>query len=172
MKISNEFDSIMGFAREEAMRTGCYGIGTDHLMLGLLRQPSSSAKDALKDLGVDAAACKSAIEAPLFHEHSIPFEDAEKVRLDGDAGNTVSLAIAEAIADGSDEAGAIHLLRAICKQQNCRSGEYLRSSGVNPRTISSVCKPSGRKKALDTPVSSAQMNRLLGAIRINTKNPS
>lgn len=174
MKISKEFDSIIGFAREEAMRTGSYSIGTDHLLLGLLRHSGNGAKDALRELGVDPATCKRDIESRLFHEHSIPFGDTDKVRLDEESGAAVSLAIAEAIADGSDEAGAIHLLKAICKQEGCRSGEYLRRAGVNSRTIAGVCSsaPSGKEKTMNTPVSPAQMGRLLYSIRINTKTPS
>ncbi len=174
MKISKEFDSIIGFAREEAMRTGSYSIGTDHLLLGLLRHTGNAAKDALRELGVDPATCKRDIEGRLFHEHSIPFEDTDKVRLGEESGAAVSLAIAEAMADGAEEAGAIHLLRAICKQEGCLSGEYLRRAGVNSRTIAGVCSPAPTEKenGLNTPVSPAQMGRLLSAIRINTKTPS
>lgn len=31
IKISDELNSIIRYAREEAMRTGSYGIGPDHL---------------------------------------------------------------------------------------------------------------------------------------------
>ncbi len=31
IKISDELNTIIGYAREEALRTGSYGIGPDHL---------------------------------------------------------------------------------------------------------------------------------------------
>ena len=43
MKISDELNLIVRYAREEAMRTGSYGIGTDHLVLGILRHADNNA---------------------------------------------------------------------------------------------------------------------------------
>ena len=37
IRISEELNSIINYAREEAMRTGSYGIGPDHLFLGIIR---------------------------------------------------------------------------------------------------------------------------------------
>ena len=42
MRISDELNLIVRYAREEAMRTGSYGIGVDHLVLGILRQDRKS----------------------------------------------------------------------------------------------------------------------------------
>ena len=36
IKVTEELNRIINYAREEAMRTGSYGIGPDHLMLGLI----------------------------------------------------------------------------------------------------------------------------------------
>ena len=100
MKISEEFDQIVGFAREEAMRTGSYSIGADHLLLGLLRHGSNDAVKAMKDCGMDTCACKKELDSRIFHEHSIPYEHEDEVRLNREGSNTVSLAIAEAMKDG------------------------------------------------------------------------
>ena len=37
IKISRELNIIINFARDEAMRTGSYGISPDHLLLGIIR---------------------------------------------------------------------------------------------------------------------------------------
>ena len=113
MKISDEFDAIVGFAREEAMRTGSYSIDADHLFLGILRHGSNRAVEVLRSLGVDTATCKSEIDSRIFHEHSIPYGSEDDIRLGREGSNTVSLAIAEAIADGAEEAGAMHILKAV-----------------------------------------------------------
>ena len=47
MRIAEELNDIVKYAREEAMRTGSYGIGVDHLMLGLLRHAENNACRAL-----------------------------------------------------------------------------------------------------------------------------
>ena len=43
IKFSNEMLSILGYARDEAMRTGSYGVGADHIVLGLLRHRDNNA---------------------------------------------------------------------------------------------------------------------------------
>ena len=53
IKISDQLNGIIKYAREEAMRTGSYGIGPDHLFLGLIRHEDNTAFRALRDLGLD-----------------------------------------------------------------------------------------------------------------------
>ena len=43
IKISDELNDIIRYARDEAMRTGSYGIGPDHLFLGILRHGENAA---------------------------------------------------------------------------------------------------------------------------------
>ncbi len=168
MKISEEFDAIVGFAREEAMRTGSYSIGADHLFLGLLRHSSNAAVQSLEAAGIDLQQCKQSLDALLFHEHSIPFSMEDEVRLGRDAQSTVNLAIAEAMAEGAPEAGAMHLLRAICKQDGCHSGIYLKNKGYSARPVRKKEKP-----ATGAPeVSADEMQRLFATIRINNSIPS
>lgn len=166
MKISEEFDQIVGFAREEAMRTGSYSIGPDHLFLGLLRHGSNDAVRAMKGCGLDTCACKKDLDSRIFHEHSIPMGHEEQVRLDRDGSSTVSLAIAEAMKDGAAEAGAIHLLKAISKQERCWSGELLRKAGL------SFAPGTKKPAAKGTEPDFKTMSRLLSSIKINTKMPS
>jgi ATP-dependent Clp protease ATP-binding subunit ClpC len=164
MKISDEFDTIVGFAREEAMRTGSYSIDADHLFLGILRHGSNPAVETLRSLGVDVASCKAEIDSMIFHEHSIPFGSEDDIRLGREGSNTVSLAIAEAIAEGADEAGAMHILKAVCKQEKSRSSEYLRRRGLC-NGIFSKGKP-GRSKCSND-ISPKELGLLISAIRIN-----
>ena len=53
IKISDELNNIIRYAREEAMRTGSYGIGPDHLFLGMMRQGDNEACKVLINMGVD-----------------------------------------------------------------------------------------------------------------------
>ena len=164
MKISQEFDAIIGFAREEAMRTGSYSIEADHLFLGILRHGSNPAVEAMRSLGVDTAACKAEIDAMVFHEQGIPFGAEDGIRLGREGNNTVSLAIAEAMAEGAAEAGALHLLKAICKQENCNSSEYLRRRGISGRSFGKEkesvhkCEPELSKKNMAILLSTINLN--------------
>ena len=53
IKISDELNDIIRYARDEAMRTGSYGIGPDHLFLGILRHGENAACKVIVGLGVD-----------------------------------------------------------------------------------------------------------------------
>ena len=66
MKISDELNLIVRYAREEAMRTGSYGIGTDHLVLGILRHADNNACRALRGLGADPEEMKQFIDVHIF----------------------------------------------------------------------------------------------------------
>ena len=168
MKISKEFDAIVGFAREEAMRTGSFSIEADHLFLGILRHGSNSAVEALRSSGIDTMDCKREIDTLIFHDLGIPYGREDDVRLGREGSNTVSLAIAEAIADGAEETGAIHLLKAICKQEDSRSSEYLRRRGLNGSSFS--LKGINNKKAENsgTALGKKEIAILLSTININT----
>ena len=65
ISISDELNSIVNYAREEAMRTGSYGIAPDHLFLGILRHRENSATDTLKGLGIDVEEMKQFIQRIL-----------------------------------------------------------------------------------------------------------
>ena len=52
IQISDQLNGIIQYAREEAMRTGSYGIGPDHLFLGMMRQADNEACKVLVGLGV------------------------------------------------------------------------------------------------------------------------
>lgn len=168
MKISEEFDTIVGFAREEAMRTGSYSIEADHLFLGILRHGSNAAVEALKSRGIDAAECKSEIDSLIFHEHSIPYSNEDDIRLSREGSNTVNLAIADAIAEGAQEAGALHLMKAVCKQQGSRSSEYLRRHGLCSQDFGE--RPAARKK-VEVDTGRKEMTILLSTVgRTSDKN--
>ncbi|MBR5925239.1 MAG: hypothetical protein IKZ60_07220 [Bacteroidales bacterium] len=166
MKISKEFDAIVGFAREEAMRTGSFSIEADHLFLGILRHGSNSAVEAMRVSGIDTADCKREIDTLIFHDMGIPYGREDDVRLGREGSNTVSLAIAEAIADGAEETGAIHLLKAICKQDKSHSSEYLRRRGLNSSSFS-LRKIDGQKQEQPS-LSRKEIAILLSTINLNT----
>ena len=165
MKISEEFDAIIGFAREEAMRTGSFTIDADHLFLGILRHGGNSAVDALRSSGIDTAACKEEIDTLIFHEHSIPFGNEDDIRLGREGSNTVSLAIADAMSEGADEAGALHLLKSICRQERSRSSEYLRRRGIDSKCFG-TSNDKGAK--CDNELGKKEISILLSTINLNT----
>ena len=69
IKISEELNAIINYARQEAMRTGSYGIGPDHLFLGMLRHEDNTACQVLSQLDTDLQEFKRFIDSKIFCVH-------------------------------------------------------------------------------------------------------
>ena len=115
IKISRELNVIMNFARDEAMRTGSYGISPDHLFLGIIRHKDNEAARILQALGVDLDEFKQFIDEKIRTDKYIPFSEFEKVSLSRGAYNILSLTILEATRSMTDIVRPEHLLLALCK---------------------------------------------------------
>ena len=115
IKFSQEMISVAGFAREEAMRTGHYGIDADHLMLGLLRHGDNDACRALADAGIDLDALKDDIDKSIFMDRSIPYFDMDRVNLTEGAVGVLTGAGYEALKSGTRFIAPAHLLLSILR---------------------------------------------------------
>ena len=131
IKISDELNNIIRYAREEAMRTGSYGIGPDHLFLGMMRQRDNDACKVLIALGVDIDAFKRFIDSHIFTNESIPYSEADKISFSRYAQNVLSITVMEASKMNSSEAGSLHLLLALCRTTENYGQAYLRQHGVD-----------------------------------------
>ncbi len=72
IKISDELNGIISYSREEAMRTGSYGIGPDHLFLGIIRHVDNRAYEILTALDVLPSELKKFIDTRIFTNEHIP----------------------------------------------------------------------------------------------------
>ncbi|MCS7013032.1 MAG: ATP-dependent Clp protease ATP-binding subunit [Chloroherpetonaceae bacterium] len=70
---SSGVQSALRFSREEALRLGHDYIGTEHLLLGLLRDRDNVAVKSLENLGVDIDALKKSIEDVVGRSSGVPF---------------------------------------------------------------------------------------------------
>ncbi|MBQ6284284.1 MAG: ATP-dependent Clp protease ATP-binding subunit, partial [Bacteroidales bacterium] len=131
IKISDELNSIIRYAREEAMRTGSYGIGPDHLFLGMMRQGDNDACKIMAALGIDIDAFKRFIDSHIFTNESIPYSEADKISFSRYAQNVLSITVMEASKMNSEEATSLHLLLALCRTTENYGQAYLRQHGVD-----------------------------------------
>ncbi len=128
--ISNELSSIINFSREEAMRTGSYGISADHLFLGILRHRENTAVDSLRGLGIDIDDMKQFIDDKIFTNEHIPYEEIDKITFSRSCQNVLSFTVLEATRLRSAQASSQHLLLALCKVENSYGLAYLRDMGI------------------------------------------
>ena len=131
MRISDELNLMVWYAREEAMRTGSYGIGVDHLMLGILRHADNNACRALRGLGADPEEMKQFIDMHIFRQGSIPYSDADQVVLSRSAQSLLNLTILEATRLKHAETDGSHMLLAVCRTDGNYSQVFLKNHGVN-----------------------------------------
>ena len=131
MRISDELNLIVRYAREEAMRTGSYGIGIDHLVLGILRHADNDACRTLRGLGADPEEMKQFIDMHIFRQGSIPYCDADQVVLSRSAQSLLNLTILEATRLKHAETDGSHLLLAVCRTEGNYSQVFLKNRGIN-----------------------------------------
>ena len=140
LQVSGELNNIINYAREEAMRTGSYGIGTDHLYLGVIRDAENKAFTCLRGLGIDTDEMKQFIDARIFTNETIPYSELDKISFSRQAQNVLSLTVMEASRMKSPQAGAQHLLLALTRMTESYGQVYLRQRGVDYGRLLSYMK--------------------------------
>ena len=143
IRISDELNDIIRYARDEAMRTGSYGIGPDHLFLGLLRHGENAAFKAIVGQGIDADNFKRFIDSHIFTNEPIPYSEAEKISFTRYAQNVLSITVLEASKQGAVEANSLHLLLALCRTTENYGQAYLRQHGVDYGRLLSYMRDEG-----------------------------
>ena len=131
ISISDELNSIINYSREEAMRTGSYGIAPDHLFLGILRHRENSATDALIGTGADVEELKQFIDSRIFTNEHIPYSDIDKVTFSRGTQNVLSFTILEATKLRSRQAAPQHLLLALMRANGSYGCSYLNDMGID-----------------------------------------
>ncbi len=131
IRISDELNAIINYSREEAMRTGSYGIAPDHLMLGILRHGDNTATDILRGLETDLDELKHFIDSKIFTNEHIPYSEAPNVTFSRGTQNVLSITVLEATRLKCSEASSQHLLLALCRNTNSYAQSYLRDTGID-----------------------------------------
>ena len=131
IQISDQLNGIIKYAREEAMRTGSYGIGPDHLFLGIIRHEENTAFQVLQGLGIEPAELKSFIDGRIFTNETIPYSEIDHINFSRQAQNVLSITVMEATRLKSPEAAPHHLLLALCRTTDSYGQAFLRSRGVD-----------------------------------------
>ena len=130
ISISDELNSIINYSREEAMRTGSYGIAPDHLYLGMIRHSENTGCDALRGLSCDLSELKQFIDSRIFTNEHIPYSEIENITFSRGAQNVLSFTILEATKIKSPQASSQHLLLALSRAGGSYGSTYLKDTGI------------------------------------------
>jgi ATP-dependent Clp protease ATP-binding subunit ClpC len=117
---------VVVHAQEEARELDHNYIGTEHLLLGLLREPESVAGQALRDLGISLDSAREQViqiigrgtEAPAGH---IPFTPRAK--------KVLELSLREALQLGHNYIGTEHILLGMIREGDGVAAQVLTTLG-------------------------------------------
>jgi ATP-dependent Clp protease ATP-binding subunit ClpC len=119
---------VLQLAQEEAQRLNHNYIGTEHLLLGLVREENGVAVKVLQELGVEGSQVVRAIERTVGRGERMPIG---KPNLAPRTKRVLELAIDEARLMGHHYIGTEHLLLGLVREGDGIAVNVLRSLGIN-----------------------------------------
>lgn len=140
IKFSSKLFSILGFAKDEAMRTGHLATGVDHLTLAMLRHSDNAACRILTELGADLSELKSSIDSGIFQKDSVPFDLYDKIQPSKSSQQIVSMAAYEALRAKEPLVKPEHLLLALSRSQDNITRDWLEAHGYDYDRIKAQLK--------------------------------
>src|SRR5512147_69580 len=123
---------VLAYAQEEAERLNHSYIGTEHLLLGLLREESGIAGKVLRDLNVQPERVTELVERITGPGRRTPFS---KIDLTPRTKRVIELAVEEARRLGQHYIGTEHLLLGLIRQGDGVAIDILRQLSVSPEAI-------------------------------------
>ena len=120
---------VIILAREEAIRLGHNFVGTEHLLLGLIREGDGLAVAILKKLNVNISAVKAEIEKIV--SAGSEFSPAGEIPFTPQAKKVLEYAISEARSLGHNYIGTEHLLLGLIREGEGTASLVLRDFGVS-----------------------------------------
>jgi ATP-dependent Clp protease ATP-binding subunit ClpC len=115
------------FARYEVTKRGATSIDTEHLLLGLIREPKGLIKRIFDDSGVSPATIREAVEARLEVREPIPA--SVEIPFSAEIKRVLQYAVDEADGLGHRYIGAEHLLLGLLRQDGSAAASVLTAHG-------------------------------------------
>ncbi len=134
-KFSERARKIIIYAREEAQKLNYDFIGTEHVLLGLLREGASIGVIVLRRLKANITNLKSNVEAYLLKENE-PNANHE-IQLTPRAKRVLELAVNEAEKMGHNFIGTEHILLGLILEDNGIAAKVLKKEGLTSDKIRS-----------------------------------
>jgi len=123
---------VLSLAQEEAERMQHNYIGTEHLLLGLMREEGGVAGRVLRDLGLDQRRVEELVERLTRASNRTPVSQLD---LSPGTKKVLELAVDEARRMGHHYIGTEHLLLGLVRQSEGVAIDVLKRLGVSPEEI-------------------------------------
>ena len=127
---------VIMYGKQEAQRLGQSSLGTEHVLLGLVKEGTGVAANVLKSLGVDLKRIRAEVERTV---QSDPAAHAQKMagepRYTPRAKRVLELSLDEARSLGQNYIGTEHLLLGLLREGQGVAAQVLRNLGLKLETV-------------------------------------
>lgn len=128
---STQVKEIISFSREEALRLGNDFIGTEHLLLGLIREGENMAVKILKNLNVDLYELRKEVELAVKDKTGKNIANINSLPLTKQAEKVIRVTVLEAKALKSPTVETEHLMLSILKNKENIATQILNQFDVD-----------------------------------------
>ena len=133
-KFTERARKVMVHAREEARRFGHDYIGTEHILLGLVKEGTGVAAHVLKSLGVDLKKIRIEVEK-LVQTGSASASSQQQPPFTPRAKKVLELSMEEARNIGHNYVGTEHLLLGLLRENDGLAAQVLLNMGLKLETV-------------------------------------
>jgi ATP-dependent Clp protease ATP-binding subunit ClpC len=130
-KFSNRVREVISLSREEALRLGHDYIGTEHLLLGIIREGEGIAISLLQNLGVSLEELKVTIEQSTRGTATNNIKNLANIPLTRQSEKVLKITYLEAKIFKSQLIGTEHLLLSILREEDNIATQILNKFDVN-----------------------------------------
>ena len=130
-KFSNRVKEVISLSREEALRLGHDYIGTEHLLLGMIREGEGVAVGLLRKLGISLDELRSAVEKVSKGTASHDVKNLANIPLTRQSEKVLKITYLEAKIFKSQLIGTEHLLLSILRDEDNIATQILEKFDVN-----------------------------------------
>lgn len=149
-KYSKKIQEILSYSREEAIRLGNHAIQPEHIFLGILRDGEGLAINVLRELGLNIAEAKEAIETKIRNPILEPVAaDSDSIPLYKSTVRVLKLVNLVARELKSNTINSIHLLLAILKDEGSIVTQLLEEKDIDYTVVMSELYPDAPEAKAD-----------------------
>ncbi len=135
---SPKVKDVIAYSKEEALRLGHDFIGTEHLMLGLLRKANGEAIDVLNALDIDLVMLRKKIEGLSPANTYIAGNDKKSLHLTKQAEKALKTTFLEAKLFKSKAVSTAHLLLCVLRNENDPTTKLLHKFDIDYDEVKSI----------------------------------
>lgn len=128
---SSQVKEIIAYSREEALRLGNDFIGTEHLLLGLIREGDNTAIKVLKHMNVNLSELRKEVELAVKDKSGKNFGNINNLPLTKQAEKVIRVTVLEAKSQKSQTVETEHLLLSILKNKENVATQILNQFDVD-----------------------------------------